>query len=98
MKYLKIEDNKAFFIKVKTQPENWTEIDKIEKVDLMKLLDFATEDDFEMDVYNEVDLANKAHQIIYKNLYEKFSNFLLNKDRFKDETENIYKEAIEKYQ
>lgn len=91
MKYLKIEDNKAFFIKVKTQPENWTEIDKIEKVDLMKLLDFATEDDFEIDVYNEVDLANKAHQLIYKNLYEKFSNFLLNKDRFKDETENIYK-------
>lgn len=31
MKYLRIDDNQAFFIKGKTQPENWTEIDKIEK-------------------------------------------------------------------
>jgi len=98
MKYLKIEDNKAFFRKDKTQPENWNEIDKIEKEDLMKLLDFATEDDFEMDVYNEDILANKAHQIIYKSIYEKLNIFLTNKDRFKDQTENVYKEALEKYQ
>ena len=98
MKYLKIEDNKACFRKDKTQPENWNEIDKIEKEDLMKLLDFATEDDFEMDVYNEDILANKAHQIIYKSIYEKLNNFLTNKDRFKDQTENVYKEALEKYQ
>jgi len=98
MKYLKIEDNKAFFRKDKAQPENWNEIDKIEKEDLMNLLDFATEDDFEMDVYNEDVLANKAHQIIYKSIYEKLNNFLTNKDRFKDQTENVYKEALEKYQ
>jgi len=64
MKYLKIDDNKASFIKDKTQPKIWTEIDKIEKEDLMNLLDFATDDDFEMDEYNEDILANKAHQII----------------------------------
>lgn len=98
MKYLKIEDNKAFFINDKAQPENWNEIDKIEKEDLMRLLDFATEDDFEMDVYNEDVLANKAHQIIYKSIYEKLNIFLTNKDRFKDQTENVYKEALEKYQ
>jgi len=98
MKYLKIEDNKAFFIKDKAQPENWNEIDKIEKEDLMNLIDFATEDDFEMDVYNEDILANKAHQIIYKSIYEKLNIFLTNKDRFKDQTENVYKEALEKYQ
>jgi hypothetical protein len=98
MKYLKIEDNKAFFIKDEAQPENWNEIDKIEKEDLMKLFDFATEDDFEMDVYSEDILANKAHQIIYKSIYEKLNIFLTNKDRFKDQTENVYKEALEKYQ
>lgn len=98
MKFLKINDNKAFFLKDKEEPENWTEIDKIEKEDLIKLLDFAIQEDFEMDVYDENILANKAHQIIYKSIYEKLNTFLNNKDRFKDETEAIYKEALEKYQ
>lgn len=98
MKYLKINDNKAFFIKDKAQPDNWTEIEKIEKDDLMKLLDFATEDDFEMDAYDEATLGNKAHQIIYKSIYEKLNIFLTNKDRFKDQTEDIYKDELEKYE
>lgn len=98
MKYLKIENNQAFFIKGKAQTEDWTEIDKIEKEDLINLLDFATEEDFEMDDYSEDILANKAHQIIYKAIYEKLNAFLTNKDRFKDQTEAIYKEALEKYQ
>ena len=98
MKYLKIEENKGYFIKDKGQPDQWTEIDKIEKDDLLKLLDYATTEDFEFDQYNEAILGNKAHQIIYKHLAEKFTIFLSNKDRFKDEAENIYKDAIEKYQ
>ncbi|MDG3582159.1 hypothetical protein [Galbibacter pacificus] len=98
MKFLKIDDNQAFFIKDKNEPEIWTEIDKIEKDDLLKLLDFATEDDFEMDVYDENTLANKAHQLIYKSISEKLNVFLTNKSRFKDQTEAIYKEALEKYQ
>lgn len=98
MKFLKINDNRAFFLKDKAEPENWTEIDKIEKEDLMKLLDFAIQEDFGMDVYDENILAHKAHQIIYKSIYEKLNTFLNNKDRFKDETEAIYKEALEKYQ
>jgi len=98
MKFLKIHNNQAYFIKNEAQPESWIEIDKIEKDDLLRLLDFATKDDFEMDAYNGDNLANKAHQIIYKSLYEKLKPFLTNKDRFKDQTESIYKEALEKYQ
>lgn len=49
----------------------------------MNLLDFATEDDFETDDYNEEFLANKAHRIIYKSIYEKLNGFLTNKDRLK---------------
>ena len=98
MKYLQINDNQGFFLKDKAQPDNWTEIDKIEKDDLMNLLDFATEDDFEMDAYDEATLGNKAHQIIYKSIYEKLNIFLTNKDRFKDQTENIYKDELEKYE
>lgn len=98
MKYLKIEDNKGYFLKDKSNPDEWTEIDQIDKNDLMKLLEFASEPDFEMDTYNESMIHHKAHQIIYKNLTEKFDTFLSNKSRFIDESESIYKTALEKYQ
>jgi hypothetical protein len=98
MKYLKIEDNKVFFIKDKSQPSTWTEIDQIEKNDLLNLLNLATNEEFEIDVYDESKIGNKAHQIIYKHLAEKFTNFLANKDRFKDEADGLYKEAFDKYQ
>lgn len=97
MKYLKIDDNKAYYLKSADNETVWTEIDKINKDDLLTLLNSAIASDFEMDIYSEEILANKAHQIIYKNIYEKFSSLLTMKDKFKDESENLYKEAIEKY-
>lgn len=98
MKYLKIENHKGYFIKDKNLPTDWTEIDQIEKDDLLKLLDIATNEDFELDPYEEDLLQNKAHQIIYKHIAEKFTTFLSNKGRFKDEADNLFKAAIEKYQ
>lgn len=97
MKFLRIDNNKGYFIKDKAQPENLTEIDQIEKNELLQLLDYAVNEDFEMDPFEEANIQHKAHQIIYKHLYEKFTLFLQNKSRFKDETDNLYKEAIEKY-
>lgn len=98
MKYLKIENNKGYYIKNTASSTNWIEIDQIEKDDLLNLLDLATNEDFEFDAYDENLLANKAHQIIYKHIVEKFTTFLSNKDRFKDEAENLFKTALEKYQ
>jgi len=99
MKYLKIEDNKGYYLKVteEDQDNSWVEIDKIGKEDLMELLNKAISTDFEMDNHQEKSLAHKAHQIVYKNLFEKFTELLENKSRFKDESENLYKKAFEKY-
>jgi hypothetical protein len=97
MKYLRINDNKGYYLKDKANPDDWTEIDQLDKDDLMKLLDYASEPDFEMDAYNEGLIQHKAHQIIYKNLYEKFETFLSNKNKFKDESDSIYKAALDKY-
>ena len=94
MKHLKIENNKGYY---QTESDQWKEIDKINKEDLMTLLDKATEYDFEIDDYDADKLPNKAHSIIYRNLYEKFSELVGNKDRFKDESEQLYKNAFEKY-
>jgi len=98
MKFLKIENNKGYYIKDKATPTEFTEIDKIEKNDLMNLLNYAIEEEFEMDPYVVEKIQHKAHQIIYKHLFGKFQTLLHNKDRFKDESEIIYKEALEKYQ
>lgn len=93
MKYLKIENNKAFFNK----EDAWVEIDLITKEDLENLLNCAVNESFELDDFDIALLGNKAHQIIYKHLYEKFNAFLQNKNRFIDEADNLYKEALAKY-
>ena len=97
MKYLEIKDNKGYFLRPKESTTEWIEIDKINKDDLLYLLNNAISSNFEMDVYAEDKMANKAHRIIYKNIYEKFSNLEFMKSKFKDESESLYKEAVEKY-
>ncbi|MFW6016092.1 MAG: hypothetical protein ACOCRK_06610 [bacterium] len=94
MKYLKINNNKVEYTLDKT---NWEEIDQIDKHDLFELINLAIEEDFEMDDYDKDLIGNQAHQIIYKNIYNKFSDFLENKTRFIDESELLFKDALEKY-
>lgn len=96
MKYLKIEDGKGYYLIIEPE-ETWIEIGKINKDHLLYLLKEIINKDFEMQEYDEKILSNKAHQIIYKNIYEKFSELALNKNRFKNESENLYKVALEKY-
>src|SRR5688500_3097950 len=98
MKYLKIEADKGYFLRAKdATTQEWVEIDKINKDDLMYLLNHALSPDFEMDVFDETKMANKAHQIIYKNVHEKFSGLVSMKSKFKDESESFYRESVEKY-
>lgn len=97
MIYLKIENNKGYFVRPKEDTSELVEIDKINKEDLMYLLNQLTTSDFEMDAYDESKMANKAHQIIYKNIFEKFETLITTKSKFKDESESFYKDAFEKY-
>lgn len=96
MQHLKIENNKGFY---QIEPDQWKEIDKIDKESLVILLDKALESEFEfkMDAFEANKILNKAHSIIYRNLYEKFSELSENKNRFKDDSELLYKNAFEKY-
>lgn len=94
MKYLKIEDNKGSY---SLDGENFKAIDEIDKNDLLKLLDLALNDEFEMDEYKQELIGNQAHQIIYKNIFEKLRELNSNLTRFKDESQSQYKEALKKY-
>ena len=96
MKCLKIEKGKGKFI---NREGEFLDLDTMSKDDILHLLDIATGDDsFEMDDADEKEISNQAHRIIYQSLYEKFSELLKNKTRFKDESESIYKEALQKYE
>lgn len=97
MKYLKIENNKGFY-RLDTSQDVWTDIDRINKENLLNLLKFASTGEFEMDEFKDELLQNPAHNIIYKNLHGKFNDFLKSKTRFQDSAESTYKQAIEKYQ
>lgn len=94
MKRLKIENNKGFFLNDKM---DWVEIDRMTKDDLFFLLTQAINSEFEMDAFDETNLANPAHRIIYEHIYKKFNELLSNKKRFKDESVQLYKDAINKY-
>jgi hypothetical protein len=94
MKYLKIERNKGYF---SIDGAKWIQIDEITKEHLLKLVDIALKKEFEMDEYDSAKMANQSHQIIYKNIFDKLNELKLNKNRFKDESKSIYREAIAKY-
>ena len=95
MKILKIENGNGFFRIV--DGGDWDTIDKIDKDALMKLLDLFLSEDVDMDSLEENNLANPAQQIIYKSISEKLGNLKENKSKFKDESDQTYLDAIQKY-
>lgn len=95
MKILKIESGCGYYLK--PQPSEWEAIDKIDRSGLMILLDTLIEHDVEMDVMDDDNLSNQAHRIIYKSISEKLNMLLINKSKFKDESQRLYFEEIQKY-
>jgi hypothetical protein len=94
MKILKIEGGKGYFFDQK----EWKEIDKIDKEGLLGLLNVFLDKTIEIDEYDAALLSNQAQQIIYKNIYEKFNGLKDNKNKFKDESDRMYLNEIQKYQ
>jgi hypothetical protein len=94
MKALKIEDNQGYFL---TEKESYETVEKIDKTVLLRLVNFALQDNFEIDAYDENELRNQAHQVIYKSISEKLSDLHLKRNQFRDESERLYLDEYEKY-
>lgn len=94
MKALKIENSQGHFL---TEEGQYETVDKIDKVILLSLVNSALEDDFEIDEYNEENLKNQAHQIIYKRISEKLNDLHNKRNQFRDESERLYLGEYEKY-
>lgn len=94
MKVLKIENNQGHFL---TEENGYETVDKIDKVILLRLVNLALEDDFEIDEYDEDELKNQAHQIIYKSISVKLNDLHQKRNQFRDESERLYLDEYEKY-
>ncbi len=94
MKVLKIESHQGYFL---TEGDDYETIDKLDKAILLRLVNLALEDDFEIDEYDEVELRNQSHQIIYKSISEKLNDLHQKRKQFRDESERLYLDEYEKY-
>lgn len=94
MKYLRINSGKGEF---SVDGSNWSDIDKIGKEDLLRLMSLSLKENFEMDPYDKTLLPNPAQEIVYRNLHGKLGDLCGTKERFKDESQRLYSEAIRKY-
>ncbi len=97
MQYLMVDNGRVFY-SLDGSAASKNPIDQISKDDLLTLLKIAiSEESFEMDPYSTESVHNAAHQIIYKNIYQKFEDIRLHRVSFEDEKVNLYRTAINKY-
>lgn len=94
MKLLKIEDNKGHYL---NEAGEFEEIDKISKEGLLKLVNLTLNDEAEFDEYKKDDVKNEAHQIIYKNIFEKLRDLKARKKEFIDESQTLFLSDYQKY-
>jgi hypothetical protein len=94
MKYLKCEDGKGLYTIDGTK---WIQIDQINRDDLLALINIALKEEYEYEEYNGKSILNAAQQIVFKHIYERLLEVNANKIKFHEETESLYKEAIDKY-
>ena len=94
MKYLRINSEKGQF---SINGSEWSDLDLISKHDLLHLMKLALQDDFLMDPYDKLLLPNPAQEIIYRHIFEKLTELNSKKESFKDESQMLYSEALQKY-
>ncbi len=96
MKLLKIEDNKGCYF---VTQDKFATVDKITKDDILRLVSLTLDmnQEVEFDEYNDDDLKNKAHQIIYKSIVEKLQELKKRRKEYTDESERLYLTEYERY-
>jgi len=95
MKHLRIDSGKGQY---SVDGTSWIDLDKLGKNDLVKLIELALADGFDMDAYAKELIPNPAHEVIYRNLSTKLNELLGKRDRFRDESQQHFREALLKYQ
>ncbi|RJE81996.1 hypothetical protein [Paracoccus onubensis] len=95
MKILKIEGGCGYFWVAAS--DEWRKIDEIDKHELLSLLNLFLDGDVQMDSPEENSLPNEVHKIIYSHIFQKLSSLSESKSSFKDDSERLYFDEINKY-
>lgn len=96
MNYTKIDKSCVYFRL--NEEMVWKPISDIQGDDLITLLEKALdEDEFELAEYDNDQICNEAHNIIYKSIYEKISEIRNDRENILDEHLQRYSEVIDKY-
>ncbi len=94
MKLLKIKDNLGYY---RDDQGEFAPVDKITKEDLLRLVNLTLDEEVVLDEYNDEDLNNQAHQIVYKSIFEKLRVLRERRQEFIDESERLYLQEYERY-
>lgn len=94
MKVLKIKDKQGYFL---TDKESYDTLENLDKTSFLHLVTLSLSDDYEIDEYNDIEIGNQAHQIIYKSISEKLNDLHKKRVHFKDESESLFKDEYDKY-
>jgi len=95
MKILRIDGGCGYFLA--NSSSEWRKIDEIDKGELLHLLNRFLEEDVEMDAPDGVNLQNEVHKIVYSHIFQKLSALTESKSSFKDDSERLYFDEINKY-
>ena len=94
MKHLRINNRQGEFLR----GDEWIVITEIIADDILNLARAAvTEEDFEVDSFDDSALLNPAQKIIYQKTSEQLMLLHARIKDFADETRNIYQDAYDKY-
>lgn len=94
MMLLKYDTSEAWFLKEGT----FQKIDTISKNDIFNLIEkILTEEEIELQDYQEKTIQNVAHDIIYRNIYAKLLDVKSKKSELNDFFKTAYIEKFEKY-
>lgn len=96
MKLLEIKGDLGYYY---DNQGEFATIDKITKDDILRLVNLTldTNPEVEFDEYNDDNLKNHAHQIIYKSIFEKLQGLKKRRQEFIDESERLYLSEYERY-
>lgn len=93
-KILKADSGKGYFL---TEGGEYCVIDQITKEDLLRLVDYVLDEETELDDYDDKVIRNKAHQVVYKSIFDNLKSLKERRRGFIDESEKAYQDEYEKY-
>jgi len=94
MKLLKIENHLGHY---RAEDGKYYEIDQITKETLLWILERVLDGSGELDEYDEEELTNQAHQVVYKSIYSNLKALEDRKQEFIDESERLFLKDYKRY-